>query len=480
MNIKDIKKRRSNFIIENKLKRLIVLYIFISCLYVDNLKLYSMERFNLITENNTELINFQKNNINILKEKRKLTECFSTEESLLVLYLIFICLLIIILISFYVIDLTKHNKELNYWVDATIEGIAIFEDGKLIKANNQVLKIFGYKTFQEIYLKSYYDLTAPQDHHLIDKRIKENYQDRYEVKLMKKDGSFADALVKGNMIKNTNRRISIFVDISELKNAQRKLKDLNLSLEEKINKEVKNNKEQQSIMFQQSKFAEMGLMLHVIAHQWRQPLNNISLIVNLLIKKYKNDNLNIDTLDKFKNDFQKQINYLSNTIDDFREFFKPKKFKEKFLLVEMIYSTYSLLKPIFQRNNITFNLNIQVNVEYFGYKNELSQVILNILNNSKDALIENNVLNKIVNIGAKENQNYLIIKIQDNGNGVKEKNLKKLFEPYFSTKSQKTGTGLGLYMSKIIIEKHFNGNIFCKNILDGFEVTIKLPKINKI
>ena len=231
-------------------------------------------------------------------------------------------------------------------------------------------------------------------------------------------------------------------------------------------------------MFQQSKFAEMGLMLHMIAHQWRQPLNNISLIVNLLIKKQKNDNLSIDTLDRFKNDFQKQINYLSNTIDDFREFFKPKKFKEKFLLVEMIYSTYSLLKPIFQRNNITFNLNIQVNVEYFGYENELSQVILNILNNSKDALIENNVSNKIVNIDAKESQNYLIINIQDNGKGVKEKNLKKLFEPYFSTKSQKTGTGLGLYMSKIIIEKHFNGNIFCKNILDGFEVTIKLPKID--
>ncbi|ADG92512.1 PAS/PAC sensor signal transduction histidine kinase [Arcobacter nitrofigilis DSM 7299] len=403
---------------------------------------------------------------------------FIFEEILLILGLIVISLLVFILILVYIINLNKRNKELNYWANSTIEGIALFEDGKLIKANNQVLKILGYKTFQEIYLKSYYDLTAPQEHYLIDKRIKGNYQDKYEIKLMRKDGSFTDALVKGNTIKNTNRRISIFVDISELKNTQRKLKELNLSLEEKINKEIRNNEEQESIMFQQSKFAEMGLMLHMIAHQWRQPLNNISLVVNLLIKKQKNGNLSIDTLDRFKNDFQKQINYLSNTIDDFREFFKPEKFKEKFSLLEMIQSTYSLLKPIFQRNNITFNLNIQVNVEYFGYENELSQVILNILNNSKDALIENNVLNKIVKIDAKESQNYLIINIQDNGKGVKEKNLKKLFEPYFSTKSQKTGTGLGLYMSKIIIEKHFNGNIFCKNILDGFEVTIKLPKID--
>jgi signal transduction histidine kinase len=224
----------------------------------------------------------------------------------------------------------------------------------------------------------------------------------------------------------------------------------------------------------------MGMMLNMIAHQWRQPLNNISLIVNTIILKQKKEQLNLEQLNKFKNEFQQQITYLSNTIDDFKNFFKPKKEKEHFKLRDTILTTYSLIKPIFDKNHIQFNFNIDSQIKYFGYKNEFSQVILNIINNSKDALIEKNIENKLIDISVNEDEKNLIIIIQDNAKGVQEADLKKIFELYFSTKNSINGSGLGLYISKIIINEHFNGEIIAYNGIDGLEIIIKIPRNESI
>lgn len=190
-------------------------------------------------------------------------------------------------------------------------------------------------------------------------------------------------------------------------------------------------------MFQQAKLAEMGSMMNMIAHQWRQPLNNISLIVNTIIIKQKKDNLTAETLDNLKTNFKQQIDYLSNTIDDFQNFFKPKKDKESFSLKEAIFSTYNLIEPIFKSNQIKFNLNSNKPIDYYGYKSELNQVILTIFNNSVDAFKENNFSNKIVDVILEEHENNLIIKIKDNAGGVKEEILGKIFDLYFSTKTKK-------------------------------------------
>ena len=229
-------------------------------------------------------------------------------------------------------------------------------------------------------------------------------------------------------------------------------------------------------MFQQSKLAEMGLILNMIAHQWRQPLNHVSLIVNTIILKQKKQRLLPEELNSLKNDFQKQITYLSNTIDDFQNFFKPKKDKELFRIKDMVTTTYSLLKPLFDKNQIKLEIDIDSEITYFGYKNELSQVLLNILNNSKDALIENTMSNRLINISLIQSKNNLLIIIEDNAKGIKESILGNIFDPYFSTKNTKNGTGLGLYMSKIIINEHFKGNISANNRNDGLEIVIKIPK----
>ncbi|WP_195804949.1 sensor histidine kinase [Aliarcobacter butzleri] len=369
------------------------------------------------------------------------------------------------------------NDELNEWLDSAIEGISLFENGKILKANKQFLEILGYQNFKEVENKTYFDFIPQKDYHILKERLKDD-QEPYELSFLKKDGSIVDGLVKGHNIKGSNKRISTIIDISELKNTQRKLAELNLHLEERIKEELQKNHEQRAIMFQQAKLAEMGSMMNMIAHQWRQPLNNISLIVNTIIIKQKKDNLTAETLDNLKTNFKQQIDYLSNTIDDFQNFFKPKKDKEPFALKEAILSTYNLIEPIFESNQIKFNLNSNKPIDYYGYKSELYQVILTIFNNSVDAFKENDFSNKTVDVILEENKDNLIIKIKDNAGGVKEEILGKIFDLYFSTKTKKNGTGLGLYISKTIINRHFKGEIKASNVDNGLEITISFPKTN--
>lgn len=424
---------------------------------------------------NIGLLYFNKKDLEQIKEKWKVSRYTTIVDYGLVWEIVSIFIIILIFIIVFLIILKRHNKELNEWLDSTIEGIAIFENGKLIKANNQLLAILGYDYFEEIYGKTHSDFIVPWEHHIIKDKLITN-QEPYEMTFVKKDGTKFDALVKGHQINGKNLRISTIIDISELKNSQRKLKKLNINLEQKIQEEVEKNKNQQTIIFQQSKLAEMGMMLNMIAHQWRQPLNNISLIVNTIILKQKKEDLNIEDLNKFKNNFQKQINYLSNTIDDFQNFFKPKKEKEYFNIRDSILTTYSLVKPIFDKNQIQLNFTIDSQISYFGYKNEFSQVILNVINNSKDVLIERNIENKLIDIFVTMNKKDITITIQDNGKGVKNSDLEKIFELYFSTKNSLNGSGLGLYISKIIIQEHFNGVIIASNKDNGLEIIIKIPR----
>ncbi|MFA7092769.1 MAG: transporter substrate-binding domain-containing protein, partial [Arcobacteraceae bacterium] len=425
---------------------------------------------------NIGIESFSQKELKEIKENWKVTRYSTIVDTDLVLKLIVGFLFIFSIVAIVVFILKRHNKELNEWLDSTIEGIAIFENGRLIKANKQLLSIFGYKELSEIYLKTYFDFVIRQQHKEITKRLQNN-QEPYELTFIKKDGTLFDGLIKGRNIRGTNKRISTIIDISELKNAQKELKELNTHLEEKVRQEIAKNEHQQTIMFQQSKLAEMGSILNMIAHQWRQPLNNISLIVNTIIIKQKKGILDLNALTQYKQDFQKQINYLSNTINDFQNFFKPKKEKEYFKIYEVVMNTYSLLKPIFEKNHIVFSSNIDATIEYFGYKNELAQVLLNIFNNSKDALWENHISNKLLRVELTQTPENLMLILQDNGGGVEKSNLEKIFEPYFSTKNEKNGTGLGLYISKIIINDHFKGDISARNCNEGLEISITIPTI---
>jgi len=231
------------------------------------------------------------------------------------------------------------------------------------------------------------------------------------------------------------------------------------------------------MLFQQSKMASMGEMIGNIAHQWRQPLNALSITNSHLVKKYKDNSLNDEFVEKFSTKSKNLIQKMSSTIDDFRNFFSPNKEKENFLLSDAIDSAIGFVDDSFKSNDIKLNISNTSKVMINGYKNELVQVLLVVLNNSKDAMKSTNKIEGMVDITAKEiDVNYVSIFMQDNGGGIKKEIIDKVFEPYFTTKFESDGTGIGLYMAKMIIEDSMNGSIKIENKEDGVLTTIEIPK----
>jgi len=252
-------------------------------------------------------------------------------------------------------------------------------------------------------------------------------------------------------------------------------------LKETIRKEVEKNKEQQLFMLQQNRLAQMGELISMIAHQWRQPLNNLSLINQLIIAKYQKDKLDDNIMEYFKDNSKKQIDLMSNTINDFRNFFKNEDKKQDFSLNEVISNAMEMTEPIFNKHKVSVLFDVTKEYMAFGLSNSLIQVILNIINNAKDALIENDIEDKKVKINIIEDENTIIISIKDNAGGIDEGIIDKVFDPYFSTKHSKNGTGLGLYMSKMILEEQMQWKLKVCNTKDGanFKIIINTKDNNE-
>jgi len=236
------------------------------------------------------------------------------------------------------------------------------------------------------------------------------------------------------------------------------------NLKKKIEEEVTKNKEQQLLMLQQNRLAQMGEMISMIAHQWRQPLNNLSLINQFIISKYNKNKLDDTAITYFKTNSKKQIELMSMTIDDFRNFFKTEKVKEEFIVNKMIGNTLTMIRDIYASNDIKIDYKEDGLYKSVGYPNTLSQAILNIMNNARDALLDSDIENKKIEISVSYHEECVIINIVDNAGGIPESIIDKIFDPYFSTKQDKNGTGLGLYMSKMIINEQGNSNITVKNV----------------
>ena len=170
------------------------------------------------------------------------------------------------------------------------------------------------------------------------------------------------------------------------------------------------------------------------------------------------------------------IEYMSHTIDDFRNFFMPKKEKELFSLHSSVQSVMNILGSMLKEHNIAVNINIDHSIMLNTYLNECEQVIVNIISNAKDALVSNKIQEARINIFALEDEHFVKLTIEDNGGGIQVQPKSKIFEPYFTTKDEANGTGIGLYMSKIIIEKNMKGKLRVKNINDGAQFSIFIPK----
>ena len=253
-------------------------------------------------------------------------------------------------------------------------------------------------------------------------------------------------------------------------------KKLNTELEEKVIVETSKQKEQEQLLIQQTRLAAMGEMIGNIAHQWRQPLNALGLILQNLKFSYEIGELDEKMIDKSVKKATMLTENMSKTIDDFRNFFRPNKAKENFKINEGITKAVELIESTFEHNNIKLEKDfVSSEIEFFGFANEFSQVILNLLTNAKDAVLENKIENPLIIIQTKIDDEYIYISIKDNGLGIKDEIINKIFEPYFTTKDEGKGTGIGLYMSKIIIENNMNGKIEVKNEQNGANVIIKLP-----
>ena len=219
----------------------------------------------------------------------------------------------------------------------------------------------------------------------------------------------------------------------------------------------------------------MGEMLGNIAHQWRQPLNNVNLLIHLI--RDNHENITNDKLNKLIKNAKEQIDFMSQTIDDFTEFYKPTKDKKRFRLLNTIQKSLTIVNAPLQKNGILVDIK-SIDIEIENYENEFEQVIVNIINNAIDAAkIKKKEIDFIpkIEINISKNEEYVIVKMFNNCGNIPKNILERVFEPYFTTKFQDQGTGIGLYMSKIIIESNMKGNIDVQNINDGVEFVIKLP-----
>uniref|UniRef100_UPI00404708D5 PAS domain-containing sensor histidine kinase n=1 Tax=Aliarcobacter sp. TaxID=2321116 RepID=UPI00404708D5 len=235
-------------------------------------------------------------------------------------------------------------------------------------------------------------------------------------------------------------------------------------------------KKQQSILQEQSKSAAMGEMISMIAHQWRQPLQAVSILIQKLpVLKMIDGKISDEMMDDVVSQVNVQLEYMSKTIDDFRDYFKPNKKKEKIYIEKVITKSLNFLSYLFKINSIIIKYENSSTSKVEIYLNEMVQVFINLVKNSCDAMIENNIENRAINIFTYEKDEKLFIEFEDNAGGIKIDVIDKIFDPYFSTKSNKNGTGLGLYMSKTIIEQHSSGKIDAYNTKLGTKFIIELP-----
>ena len=287
--------------------------------------------------------------------------------------------------------------------------------------------------------------------------------------------------------KSTNRNNlthkALFTLISQ---TSKEVEEINKSLKEQVAREIEENIKKEKLLLQQTRLAQMGEMISMIAHQWRQPLSAISSSVAILQIKMAKNRFNLDKKDEreeFLNFLEDKHNSISNyteslseTIDDFRNLFKPTRKKSRVSLTKPIKKALSIVKSSMVNSGIKINTFYKVDTQIDMYKNELMQVILNILKNAEDNFREREIEDAKINIFTLKDKDSYIIKICDNGGGIDNKILPKIFDPYFSTKDDKNGTGLGLYIAKILVEDHNDGVLEVENTKDGVCFIIKLKR----
>jgi len=252
-------------------------------------------------------------------------------------------------------------------------------------------------------------------------------------------------------------------------------------LEKEVEIQIQKNKKKDELMFQQGRLAQMGEMISDIAHQWRQPLSMVSVIIQNIQLKYTLGKLEADFFHQNVDEIKKVLEQMSQTITDFQGFFKPNKKKEVFSIIDSITGALNLIKTDLSKSNIdVIRIHNHKEDSVSGYHNEFTQALLNILSNAKDAFVEQkNQQEKIIQIVTSIKSDKICLDIRDTAGGIDEEVIKKVFNPYFTTKEEGKGTGIGLYMTSQIV-KNMQGSLYVENIISadnhkGAQFTIEFP-----
>jgi len=356
--------------------------------------------------------------------------------------------------------------------------VTISADGKIMDVNAATEKITGV-TREALIGSDFADyFTEPEKARSGYRQVfEQGHTTDFPLAIRHPSGKVTEVLYNASIYHNAKGEVAgVFAaarDITARKQAEEALKQLNATLDRRVQEEVAKNLDQERLLIQQARLAAMGEMIGNIAHQWRQPLNALGLLLANLKDASDFHELDSATIDDTTTRGQQLIQKMSTTIDDFRNFFKPNKLKEDFSLAGAVGGTLNLIGHSLKNHNISVNLAAGENIRVNGYPNEFSQVLLNVFNNAKDAMLERRIKEGQIEVTLGQDGDTAWIVIGDNAGGIPEEVLPKIFDPYFTTKEK--GTGIGLYMSKMIME-HMNGVIEVRNSGSGAEFRLTLPR----
>jgi signal transduction histidine kinase len=377
------------------------------------------------------------------------------------------------------------------------EAIVVVTDGKTIKGANQKLYDFiGFKNLQEFQSKhlcicELFEYEEGENYIQIEMEdlLWNEYIMKYKEKThcVKMSGvDKAKHIFQISISDFEEYQLVNFYDITTQKELEKRLNDINKNLEIHIAEEIEKNRKKDIVIQQQIRLAQMGEMISMIAHHWRQPLatlssSTVAIKLKLLLAKYNLDTkegqkLFIDFLNKELDDIENMVDKLTSTIDDFRNFYKSNDEIEEVFIDDVLVKVVGSINIHYFSEKITIIESYNSKKKIAIYQSEIFQVFFNILVNSIENFNKKNIENRIITIESQDEENAIQIKISDNGKGIPPEIIDKIFDPYFSTKESKNDTGLGLYASKITIERNHSGKLIAYNTEEGvcFCITLQL------
>lgn len=396
------------------------------------------------------------------------------------LYIFILSLLLLIIFYFryketiYQEDIQQNNKTLSAILQEADSGIALMSlDGKFLKVNQVYCDLLEYSE-EELKKLSCLELSIKEDQDFSKKILLEAKEKGSISKIRKKCITKSNHLVYFEFSITLLPSKDAFIAVINSLEDKIQLEELNNNLQNKVNEAIESLRLKDALLAQNSKMAAMGEMIDSIAHQWINPIGVIKLRIETMKLYYEEGQLKNEDIEETVESSLFQIEHLMSTMREFRSFFKPSKKAEKISVVSLIHSSLFLMQDELKKNNIDLSVQGDESVSIYVNPSEFKHVLINIINNAKDAFVQNNIRKRVLNFQVTQNKQHALLVICDNAGGIDENIIKKVFEPYFTTKDDEKGTGIGLYMTKRILEK-YNAFIHVENQAAGVCFIIQIP-----